>query len=159
MIVENPLNQGKTLNGAGGVELGLADACFSGADFLEQSLLLGRRRARRRGHRRAARGRPRRGAGTPPSRAAEQVALAKTGGASPAAQKAVELIAAARTATRDEGFAAEDDALEAMSRTPELIASAVRLRPGAEAGQAARRRARQVAGARRSPRSASSAPA
>ncbi|HXR44660.1 MAG TPA: 3-hydroxyacyl-CoA dehydrogenase family protein, partial [Pseudolysinimonas sp.] len=41
----------------------------------------------------------------------------------PAAQQAVELIALARTASRDEGFAAEDDALEAMSRTPELLAS------------------------------------
>jgi 3-hydroxyacyl-CoA dehydrogenase len=47
----------------------------------------------------------------------------KTGGASPAARKAVELIAGARDADRDAGFAAEDDALEAMSRTPELIAS------------------------------------
>ena len=51
------------------------------------------------------------------------MAEAKTGGASPAAKKAVELIAGAKTATRDEGFAAENDALEAMSSTPELIAS------------------------------------
>jgi 3-hydroxyacyl-CoA dehydrogenase len=54
---------------------------------------------------------------------ATQLAEAKTGGASPAAAKVVELIAGARTATRDEGFAAEDDALEAMSKTPELLAS------------------------------------
>ena len=39
LIVENPLNQGKTLNGRQAFELGLADACFSGADYLEQSLL------------------------------------------------------------------------------------------------------------------------
>ena len=37
--------------------------------------------------------------------------------------KAVELIARREDGDRDEGFAAEDDALEAMSRTPELIAS------------------------------------
>ncbi len=122
LIVENPLNQGRTLTGKAAYDLGLADAYFSGADFLEQSLLwaagvlAGRVTVDRpevdRGEAwdaAVARG--------------EQVALEKTGGASPAAQKAVELIAAARTATRDEGFAAEDDALEAMSRTPELIAS------------------------------------
>ncbi len=54
---------------------------------------------------------------------AEGIVAAKTGGASPAARKAIELIAGARDADRDAGFAAEDDALEAMSRTPELIAS------------------------------------
>ncbi|MGZ6737778.1 MAG: 3-hydroxyacyl-CoA dehydrogenase family protein, partial [Nocardioides sp.] len=37
--------------------------------------------------------------------------------------KAVELIDAARDGDRDAGFAREDDALEAMSRTPELLAS------------------------------------
>src|SRR6185503_10997378 len=41
----------------------------------------------------------------------------------PAAKLAVELIAGARTASRDEGFAAEDEALGALARTPELIAS------------------------------------
>ena len=39
LIVENPLNQGKTLGGKAAYDFGLADACFSGADFLEQSLL------------------------------------------------------------------------------------------------------------------------
>ena len=54
---------------------------------------------------------------------AEGIVAAKTGGASPAAAKAVELIAAARDSDRDAGFAAEDDALEAMSQTAELLAS------------------------------------
>ena len=39
LIIENPLNQGKTLTGHAAFEAGLADAEFSGADFLEQSLL------------------------------------------------------------------------------------------------------------------------
>ncbi len=39
VILENPLNNGKTLNGAAAYEIGLADAVFSGADYLEQSLL------------------------------------------------------------------------------------------------------------------------
>ena len=63
VILENPLNNGKTLNGAAAFEIGLADAVFSGADYLEQSLLWAARRAPRRDRRRAARGRPRRGVG------------------------------------------------------------------------------------------------
>ena len=127
LILENPLNNGKTLGGQAAYELGLADACFSGADYLEQSLLwaadvlTGRVTVER----------PRPGIwdgdrGESWDAAVAKgaaVAQAKTGGASPAAQRAVELIAGAKTATRDEGFAAEDDALEALSRTPELIAS------------------------------------
>ncbi len=122
LIVENPLNQGKTLGGQAAYDFGLADACFSGADYLEQSLLWAadvltgsvtvERPVVDRGEAwdaAVARG--------------EQVVQSKTGGASPAAQKAVELIAAAREADRDQGFAAEDDALDAMSQTPELIAS------------------------------------
>ena len=122
LIVENPLNQGKTLGGQAAYDVGLADACFSGADYLEQSVLwaadvlTGRVTVERpevdRGQAwddAVARG--------------EQVVQDRTGGASPAAAKAVELIAAAKDADRDQGFAAEDDALEEMSRTPELIAS------------------------------------
>ena len=39
MIIENSLNQNKQLKGAQVYELGIADALFEGADFLEQSLL------------------------------------------------------------------------------------------------------------------------
>ena len=122
LIVENPLNQGKTLGGRAAYEAGLADACFSGADYLEQSLLWAadvltgavtvERPEIDRGE-----------VWDAAVRRGEQVVQAKTGGASPAARKAVELIAAAKDADRDQGFAAEDDALEAMSQTPELIAS------------------------------------
>ena len=122
LIVENPLNQGKTLGGRAAYDLGLADACFSGADYLEQSLLWAadvltgsvvvERAEIDRGE-----------AWDAAVRRGEQVVESKTGGASPAAKKAVELIAAAKDADRDQGFAAEDDALEAMSQTPELIAS------------------------------------
>ncbi len=127
VILENPLNNGKTLGGKAAYELGLADACFSGADYLEQSLLWAADVLT--GAVTVERPRPgvwdgERGEAWDAAVAhAAQVAEAKTGGASPAAKKAVELIAGAKTATRDEGFAAEDDALEAMSRTPELIAS------------------------------------
>ena len=122
LVIENPLNNGKTVGGQQAFELGLADAVFSGADFLEQSLLwagdvlTGKVAVERpevdRGE-----------AWDAAVRRAEQVALARTGGASPAAAKAVELIAAAKDGDRDAGFAREDDALHALSQTPELLAS------------------------------------
>ncbi|WP_300402253.1 3-hydroxyacyl-CoA dehydrogenase NAD-binding domain-containing protein [uncultured Nocardioides sp.] len=122
LIIENPLNNGKTVGGQQAFELGLADAVFSGADFLEQSLLWAgdvltgtvavERPEVDRGE-----------AWDAAVRRAEQVALARTGGASPAAAKAVELLAAAKDGDRDAGFAREDDALHALSQTPELLAS------------------------------------
>ena len=48
VIVENALNQNRMLKGPQAFELGIADAMFEPADFLEQSLRLGRRRAARR---------------------------------------------------------------------------------------------------------------
>ncbi|MGH3368992.1 MAG: enoyl-CoA hydratase-related protein, partial [Nocardioidaceae bacterium] len=121
LIVENPLNQGKTLTGHAAYEMGLADAEFSGADFLEQSLLWaagvlnGDIRVERQDVDRGeaweaavARGR--------------SIADARTGGASPAAYRALDLIASARSGDRDEGFAAEDEALADLILTPELRA-------------------------------------
>jgi 3-hydroxyacyl-CoA dehydrogenase/enoyl-CoA hydratase/carnithine racemase len=122
VILENPLNNGRTLTGAAAYELGLADAVFSGADFLEQSLLWAADVLR--GAVVVERPEVDRGQAWDDALArAERLVRDRTGGASPAARTAVELIAGARTASRDEGFAAEDDALEAMSRTPELLAS------------------------------------
>ncbi|MGB0100153.1 MAG: 3-hydroxyacyl-CoA dehydrogenase NAD-binding domain-containing protein [Nocardioides sp.] len=122
VILENPLNNGKTLSGAAAYELGLADALFEGADFLEQSLLWAD--AVLAGEIAVERPKVDRGdAWDAALERARALVAAKTGGASPAALRAVELIEGARTATRDEGFAAEDAALEAMSHTPELLAS------------------------------------
>ena len=122
VALENPLNNGRTVNGLKAFELGLADAVFGGVNYLESSLrwaadvLTGKVKVERpeidRGE-----------AWDAALQRAEMVVLQRTGGASPAAKKIVELIAGARTATRDEGFAAEDEALEEMSRTPELLAS------------------------------------
>ena len=122
LIVENPLNQGKTLGGRAAYELGLADACFPGADYLEQSLLWAADVLN--GTVTVERAEIDRGQAWDDAVArGERVVQDRTGGASPAARKAVELIAAARDTDRDQGFTAEDDALEAMSQTPELIAS------------------------------------
>ena len=122
LILENPLNQGRTLGGQAAYDFGLADAVCNGADFLEQSLLWAAS---------VVRGevvveRPEVDRGEAWDAAIERgrtVVAAKTGGGSPAAAKAVELIAAARDTDRDAGFAAEDDALEALSQTAELLAS------------------------------------
>lgn len=121
LILENPLNNGKTLGGQAAYDFGLADAVFGGADFLEQSLLWAASVLR--GETVVERPEVDRDAWDAAIARAEGIVQSKTGGASPAARKAVELIAGARDADRDAGFAAEDDALEAMSRTPELIAS------------------------------------
>ena len=43
VMIENPLSNNRTLSGAAAFELGIADALFEPADFLEQSLALGRR--------------------------------------------------------------------------------------------------------------------
>jgi 3-hydroxyacyl-CoA dehydrogenase/enoyl-CoA hydratase/carnithine racemase len=139
LVVENPLNNNKVLSGHAAFRLGLADAEFEGADFLEQSLLwAGRvltgavtveRPEVDRGeawHLAVARGR--------------SIADGKTGGASPAAYRALDLIAAARTATRDEAFAAEDDALADLILTPEL-------RAGLYAFDLVQKRAKRPAGA------------
>ncbi|MGN6131725.1 MAG: enoyl-CoA hydratase-related protein, partial [Nocardioidaceae bacterium] len=122
LVLENPLNQGKTLTGHAAFEMGLADAEFGGADFLEQSLLWAARVLT--GEVKVERPDVDRGEAWDQAVAkGRQVADSKTGGAAPAAYRALDLIAGAKTATRDEAFAAEDDALADLILTPELKAS------------------------------------
>jgi 3-hydroxyacyl-CoA dehydrogenase/enoyl-CoA hydratase/carnithine racemase len=122
LILENPLNQGRTLGGHAAFEAGLADAEFQGADFLEQSLLWAAQVLT--GQVTVERPEVDRGEAWDAAVAkARSVVESKTGGASPAALRAVQLIEGARTATRDEGFAAEDEALADLMTTPELAAS------------------------------------
>ncbi|CAN5490616.1 3-hydroxyacyl-CoA dehydrogenase NAD-binding domain-containing protein [soil metagenome] len=122
LILENPLNQGRTLSGHAAFEAGLADAEFQGADFLEQSLLWAARVLT--GDVVVDRLEVDRGEAWDAAVArARGLVASRTGGASPAALRAVDLIEGARTATRDEGFAAEDEALADLMTTPELAAS------------------------------------
>ncbi|WP_181310755.1 3-hydroxyacyl-CoA dehydrogenase NAD-binding domain-containing protein [Nocardioides campestrisoli] len=122
VMVENPLNNGKVIGGKKAYDLGIADAVFSGADYLEQSLLWAADVLT--GKVTVERPEVDRGAGWDAAvERARGIVLAKTGGASPAGKRVVELLEAARTSTRDEGFAAEDQGLEDMSKTPELLAS------------------------------------
>jgi 3-hydroxyacyl-CoA dehydrogenase len=102
--------------------MGLADAEFAGADFLEQSLLWAARVLT--GDVTVERREVDRGEAWDAAVAkGRAVADARTGGASPAAYRALDLIAAAKDADRDEGFAAEDEALADLILTPELEAS------------------------------------
>ena len=150
LIIENPLSQNKMLRGPEAFELGIADAMFEPADFLEESLrwaslvLTGAATVSRQARPDAA-DPAARAAGTE-DEWAQAVAAArlfidgKVHGAAPAPYRALDLVAAARTASRDEGFAAEDDALADLLLSEEL-------RAGLYAFDLVQKRARRPAGA------------
>jgi 3-hydroxyacyl-CoA dehydrogenase/enoyl-CoA hydratase/carnithine racemase len=121
VIIENPLSQNKMLRGPQAYELGIADAMFEPADFLEESVrwaervLSGEVTVQRRDNSKddwdaAVNG-------------ARFFADGKLHGAAPAPYRAIELVAAAKDRTRDEAFAAEDEALADLLRSGEFQAS------------------------------------
>ena len=121
VIVDNALAQNKTLKGRQLFDLGIADAVFEPADFLERSLewvssvLSGETKVERRAV----------DTGEAWTAAVERTRAgldAKVHGAAPAPYRAVELVALARTASLDEGFAAEDEALADLVMGDELRA-------------------------------------
>ncbi|HEX3715026.1 MAG TPA: 3-hydroxyacyl-CoA dehydrogenase NAD-binding domain-containing protein, partial [Trebonia sp.] len=145
LIIENPLAQNKMLRGPEAFGLGIADALFEPADFLEESLrwaagvLSGTVTVARAV-----------GADAPPAGTEQEWAQAVAGarflvdgklhGAAPAPYRALDLVAAARTASRDDGFAAEDEALADLLLSDEL-------RAGLYAFDLVQKRARRPAGA------------
>ncbi|HEX6454334.1 MAG TPA: 3-hydroxyacyl-CoA dehydrogenase NAD-binding domain-containing protein [Trebonia sp.] len=128
LIIDNALAQNKMIKAPEAFSLGIADAMFEPADFLEESLrwaagvLTGSVSVSRPVGPSAA------PAGTE-KEWADAVAAARFGadgklhGAAPAPYQAIDLVATARTRTRDEGFAAEDEALADLLLSPELKAS------------------------------------
>jgi 3-hydroxyacyl-CoA dehydrogenase/enoyl-CoA hydratase/carnithine racemase len=122
VIIENPLNQNKMLNGRQAYELGLADAIFDSADFLAQSLdwagqVVG-------GSRTVTRPDIDRGEAWDEALArGREFVDSKVSGAAPAPYRALELMTAAKTAERNEAFAAEDQALADLIMCPETRAS------------------------------------
>src|SRR5580692_5788263 len=120
LIIENPLSQNRMVAGPEAFSLGLADALFEPADFLASSLrwaaqvLTGAvtvsRVVPQEDWDRAAAG-------------ARFFTDGKLHGAAPAPYRAIELVAAARDRTRDEGFAAEDEGLADLLLSDELQAS------------------------------------
>ena len=122
VIIENALNQNKMLRGPQAYKLGIADAMFEPADFLERSLHWAAGVLT--GEAAVSRSEPDHGeAWTAAVAHGHAFVDAKLHGAAPAPYKALELIDAARTRSRDEGFAAEDEALADLLTGPELRAS------------------------------------
>jgi 3-hydroxyacyl-CoA dehydrogenase/enoyl-CoA hydratase/carnithine racemase len=139
LIIENPLNQNKMLTGPQAYELGLADAIFDGADFLARSLdWAGQVVA---GSLTVTRPEVDRGKSWNETLAeGHRFVDSRVFGAAPGPYRALELMAAARTSTRAEAYAAEDEALADLIMAPELRASLY-------AFDLVQKRARQPAGA------------
>jgi 3-hydroxyacyl-CoA dehydrogenase/enoyl-CoA hydratase/carnithine racemase len=139
VIIENPLANNRMMSGTAAHSLGIADAIFDSADFLERSVewaaeVIG-------GNYQVARH---------PVATADQWASAlargraitdaTVHGAAPAPYQALELLALSQTADRDSGFEAEDAALANLLMGEELRASLYSF-------DLVRRRARRPAGA------------
>lgn len=140
VIIENPMNFNRMLKGPQAFALGMADAMFEPADFLEESLrwasavLSGEVTVERPEVSRDQAG------WTAAVKAAKGLVDLKTGGKAPAPYRALQLVEAARTATRDQAFAAEDEVLADLVLGDEL-------RAGLYAFDLVQRRAKRPAGA------------
>jgi 3-hydroxyacyl-CoA dehydrogenase/enoyl-CoA hydratase/carnithine racemase len=135
VIIENPLSQNRMLTGPQAFSLGIADVMLEPADFLAESL---RWAAQVLTSSVVPGGRPPQ---TPPRTgelpappyppgswdqavaSARLFADGKLHGAAPAPYRAIDLVAAARDRSRDEGFAAEDEGLADLLLSDELQAS------------------------------------
>jgi 3-hydroxyacyl-CoA dehydrogenase/enoyl-CoA hydratase/carnithine racemase len=139
VIIENPLNQNKMLRGPQAYELGIADAMFEPADFLEESLrwagqvvkgeVIVERAPVDTGQ-----------AWDDAVGQARWLLEGKLHGAAPAPVRALDLVAMAKDRTRDEGFTAEDEALADLIMSEEL-------RSGLYAFDLVQKRAKRPAGA------------
>lgn len=139
VIIENSLNQNRQLKGRQVFELGIADALFEGADFLEESLkwtssvLRGETEVIRADVERAE-------AWDQAVERGRAIADGKVHGAAPAAYRALDIIAAAKNGDLRAGFDAEDQALADLIMGGEL-------RSGLYAFDLVQKRAKRPAGA------------
>ncbi|MEU5879484.1 3-hydroxyacyl-CoA dehydrogenase NAD-binding domain-containing protein [Spirillospora sp. NPDC047279] len=139
VVIDNPLAQNRMLKGRQAYELGIADAIFESADFLEESLAWTARVLSGE----LAVTRPEVDTGKAWD---DAVAMArwtidgKLHGAAPSFVRALDLVAAAKDRSRDEGFAAEDEALADLIMSDEL-------RAGLYAFDLTQKRAKRPAGA------------
>ncbi|MGY1454346.1 3-hydroxyacyl-CoA dehydrogenase NAD-binding domain-containing protein [Streptomyces sp. SS8] len=139
VIIENSLNQNKQLKGEQVFELGIADAIFDGADFLEQSLIW--TASVLRGELEVERPDVDRGEAWDQAVARGRgIADSKVHGAAPAAYRALDIIAAAKNGDLRQGFDAEDRALADLIMGDEL-------RSGLYAFNLVNKRAKRPAGA------------
>ena len=122
IIVENPLSNNRMLRSADALKLGVTDILLEPADFLVESLrwaarvLTGEVKVTRAPVDRTA-------VWTDAVAAGRTLADARFHGSAPAPYRALDLIDAARTSTRDAGFAAEDAALTDLMMSDSLRAS------------------------------------
>ena len=139
LIIDNPLAQNRVIKGRQVFELGIADAIFDTADFLEESLawtarvLNGDVKVER----------PAVDKGKAWDDAVNMAGFVLEGrlhGSAPAPVRALELVRHAKDRTRDEGFAAEDEALADLIMSDEL-------RAGLYAFDLTQKRAKRPAGA------------
>ncbi|SFC36971.1 3-hydroxyacyl-CoA dehydrogenase NAD-binding domain-containing protein [Streptomyces aidingensis] len=139
VIVENALSQNRMLKGPQVYELGIADAVFDAADFLEQSLSW--TSAVLRGEIEVARPEPDRGeAWDLAVERGRAFADSKVHGAAPAAYRALDIIAQAKNGDLRDAFDAEDRALADLVMGEEL-------RSGIYAFNLVQKRAKRPAGA------------
>ncbi|AQA25603.1 enoyl-CoA hydratase/isomerase family protein [Rhodococcus sp. MTM3W5.2] len=145
LVIENPLNNGRVINPKKALELGVVDAVFGSADFIEQSL--GWAAQVLAGEITPARQEIDRGQGWDDAIArAKAIVAGKTKNNAPGAVRAIELLELARgtdltdPASLDAGFAAEDEALADLLMADEL-------RAGLYAFDLVNKRAKRPAGA------------
>ncbi|HEY5837100.1 3-hydroxyacyl-CoA dehydrogenase NAD-binding domain-containing protein [Streptomyces sp.] len=119
VIIENSLNQNRQLGGGQVYDLGIADALFDAADFLERSLAW--TAAVLTGEIQVVRPEVDRGAAWDEAVARGRfIADSKVHGAAPAAYRALDIIAAAKNGDLGQGFDAEDAALADLIMGGEL---------------------------------------
>jgi 3-hydroxyacyl-CoA dehydrogenase/enoyl-CoA hydratase/carnithine racemase len=121
VVVANPLQMNKQLKPKDALRLGVVDALFEPADFLEQSIRWAAQVVK--GDIAIDRPEPDRDSWDGIVDFAQAMLDDKLHGATPAPYLALDLVRAARTSTRTEGFAAEDEALTSLVMGDDLRAS------------------------------------
>ncbi|MFZ3452455.1 3-hydroxyacyl-CoA dehydrogenase NAD-binding domain-containing protein [Arthrobacter sp. 7Tela_A1] len=123
VMIENPLSNNRTLSGPAAYKLGVADALFEPADFLEQSLawasriITGAESVDRPNAVEPAEVADRWDAAVAAGRAFVE---ARTSNAAPAPAKVLDLLEAGKNWTRDQSREAECDALAELMQTPQF---------------------------------------
>ncbi|POH57447.1 3-hydroxyacyl-CoA dehydrogenase NAD-binding domain-containing protein [Arthrobacter glacialis] len=125
VMLENPLSNNRTLSGPAAYKLGIADALFEPADFLEQSLTWAARvLAGEEVSRPNAVSEPlseeNSAAWDAAVERAKKFVEAKTSNAAPAPARVIELLEKGKHFTKAQSFAAEDEALADLMATPQF---------------------------------------
>jgi 3-hydroxyacyl-CoA dehydrogenase/enoyl-CoA hydratase/carnithine racemase len=126
VMIENALSNNRTLSGPAAFKLGIADAIFEPADFVEQSLnwaarvLAGAEEVSRPNSVSEPLNREDSAAWDAAVERAKAFVEAKTSNAAPASARVIELLEKGKHFTRAASFAAEEDALAGLMQTPQF---------------------------------------